>query len=107
MVKHNLTQCRRILTSLVIFIFNKLEKYFFRPLIIIFPLKKIIKNLEIEKHLRFIKLGTFFASKSQGGATPLPESVRGWRMSPLPPPCVRPWLKTSCLLLATTDGIKL
>jgi len=30
-------------------------------------------------------LGTFFASKSQGGATPLPESVRGWRMSPRHP----------------------
>jgi len=31
-------------------------------------------------------LGKFFASKSQGGgATPLPESVRGWRMSPRPP----------------------
>jgi len=25
-----------------------------------------------------------------GGATPLPESVRGWRMSPRPP-CIRRW----------------
>jgi len=35
-------------------------------------------------------LGTFFASKSQGGATPLPESVRGGRMSPRPPPVSAP-----------------
>jgi len=35
-------------------------------------------------------LGTFFASKSQGGATPLPESVRGWRMSPRHPPVSAP-----------------
>ena len=49
--------------------------------------------LEIEEHIRFIKLGTFFALKSQGGATPLPESVRGWRMSPATP-CIRPCMST-------------
>ena len=42
------------------------------------------------KNIRFIKLGTFFASKSQGGATPLPESVRGGRMSPCHPPVSAP-----------------
>ena len=37
--------------------------------------KFLILNLSLT--ITFIKLGTFFASKSQGVATPIPESVRG------------------------------
>ena len=37
--------------------------------------------------MTFIKLGTFFASKSQGGAMPLPESVRGGECPPATPLC--------------------
>ena len=40
----------------------------------------MIDQLEIEKHIRFINLGTFFDSKSQGGG----------RMSPAPPPMSAP-----------------
>ena len=48
-------------------------------------------NLNLSLTISFIKLGTFFASKSQGGgAMPLPESVRGWGMSPRHPPVSAP-----------------
>ena len=45
--------------------------------------KFLILNLSLT--ITFIKLGTFFASKSQEGATPLTESVRGGANVPPPP----------------------
>ena len=64
--------------------------------------KFIILNLSFT--ITFIKLGTFFASKSQGGATPLPESVRG-RMSPRP--LYPPLFLQSLLLLFVTQNLVL
>jgi len=50
----------------------------------------MIKKLEIEKHIRFIKLETFFASKSQGGGLrPSLNLSRGANV-PLSPPVSAP-----------------
>ena len=60
---------------------TKYEQYYNLSLV---SYKFLILNLSLT--ITLIKLGTFFASKSQGGgATPLPESVRGANIPPAPP----------------------
>ena len=59
----------------------------------------------------FFKMGTFLASECQGGALPPPETVRGGRLPPCPPPVtalvlkIRPAYMKEPTLLKTCEGI--